>query len=164
MLSTWCPTCAPAFNASALKPHKTSGSPPASAHCDCCTTSCLRGSWTTKPSGQGVLAGVRGTARRSSDDHPLFGSFTGQPLLVVRTCVFYLASGSQNSGYLETSGDRAMHLSSVNAASRHLGYKSRSQLCKLMNDGWLDAHVYVQMPSGQRLLDVDGLQKTLHCS
>ena len=30
-----------------------------------------------------------------------------------------------------------------------------------MNDGWLDAHVHVQMPSGQRLLDVDGLQKTL---
>ena len=30
-----------------------------------------------------------------------------------------------------------------------------------MNDGWLDAHVHIQMPSGQRLLDVDGLQKTL---
>ena len=44
---------------------------------------------------------------------------------------------------------------------RRLGYKSRSQLYKLMNDGWLDAHVHVQMPSGQRLLDVDGLQKTL---
>ena len=52
-------------------------------------------------------------------------------------------------------------LMSVSAAARHLGYKSRSQLYKLMNDGWLDAHVHVQMPSGQRLLDVDGLQKTL---
>ena len=53
-----------------------------------------------------------------------------------------------------------MQLVTVSAAARHLGYKSRSQLYKLMNDGWLDAHVHVQMPSGQRLLDVDGLQKT----
>ena len=30
-----------------------------------------------------------------------------------------------------------------------------------MNDGWLDEHVHVQMPSGQRLLDVDGLKETL---
>ena len=50
---------------------------------------------------------------------------------------------------------------SMSAAARHLGYKSRSQLYKLMNDGCLDAHVHIQMPSGQRLLDVDGLQKTL---
>ena len=49
----------------------------------------------------------------------------------------------------------------VSAAARHLGYKSRSQLYKLMNDGRLDAHVHVQMPSGQRLLGVDGLQRTL---
>ena len=34
-------------------------------------------------------------------------------------------------------------------------------LYKLMNDGWLDAYVHSQMPSGQRLLDVDGLKKTL---
>ena len=54
-----------------------------------------------------------------------------------------------------------MQLMSVSAAARHLGYKSRSQLYKLMNDGWLDAHVHVQMPSEQRLLDVDELQKTL---
>ena len=54
-----------------------------------------------------------------------------------------------------------MQLMTVSAAARHLGYKSRSQLYRLMNDGWLDAHVHVQMPSGQRLLDVDGLQKTL---
>ena len=52
-----------------------------------------------------------------------------------------------------------MPLMSVSAAARHLG-TSRSQLYKLMNDGWLDAHVHVQMPSGQRLLDVDGLKKT----
>ena len=54
-----------------------------------------------------------------------------------------------------------MQLMSVSAAARHLGYKSRSQLCKLMNDGCLDAHVHIQTPSGQRLLDVVGLQKTL---
>ena len=54
-----------------------------------------------------------------------------------------------------------MPLMTVCAAGRHLGYKSRSQLYKLMNDGWLDALVHVQMPSGQRLLDVEGLKKTL---
>jgi hypothetical protein len=31
----------------------------------------------------------------------------------------------------------------------------------LIDDGWLDEHVHVQMPSGQRLLDVDGLQEKL---
>ena len=46
----------------------------------------------------------------------------------------------------------------ISGAARHLGYKRHSQLYKLINDGWLDEHVHVQMPSGQRLLDVDGLQ------
>ena len=54
-----------------------------------------------------------------------------------------------------------MQLMSISAAARHLGYKSRSQLYKLIDDGWLDEHVHVQMPSGQRLLDVDGLQEKL---
>ena len=54
-----------------------------------------------------------------------------------------------------------MRLMSISGAARHLGYKSRSQLYKLMNDGWLDEHVHVQMPSGQRLLDVDGLKEKL---
>ena len=54
-----------------------------------------------------------------------------------------------------------MQLMSISGAARHLGYKSRSQLYKLMNDGWLDEHVHVQMPSGQRLLDVDGLREKL---
>ena len=54
-----------------------------------------------------------------------------------------------------------MQLMTVSASARHLCYKSRSQLYKLMNDDWLDAHVDVRMPSGQRLLDDDGLQKTL---
>ena len=54
-----------------------------------------------------------------------------------------------------------MELMSISGAARHLGYKSRSQLYKLIDDGWLDEHVHVQMPSGQRLLDVDGLQERL---
>ena len=54
-----------------------------------------------------------------------------------------------------------MRLMSISGAARHLGYKSRSQLYKLMNDGWLDEQVHVQMPSGQRLLDVDGLKEKL---
>ena len=54
-----------------------------------------------------------------------------------------------------------MQLIIVSAAARHLGSKSRSQLYKLINDGWLDAHAHAQMPCGQRLLDVEGLQKTL---
>jgi hypothetical protein len=54
-----------------------------------------------------------------------------------------------------------MQLMSISGAARHLGYKSRSQLYKLIDDGWLDEHVHVQMPSGQRLLNVDGLQEKL---
>ena len=90
-----------------------------------------------------------------------FGSLLDFSLWVIRRRVDSLDSGYQNIGHLEAQGDRAMQLMSVSAAARHLGYKSRSQLYKLMNEGWLDAHVHVQMPSGQRLLDVDGLKKTL---
>ena len=89
------------------------------------------------------------------------GSFWANPMWVIRRCVDPVDIDCQNIGHLETSEDRAMQLMSVSDAARHLGYKSRSQLYKLMNDGWLDAHVHIQMPSGQRLLDVDGLQKTL---
>jgi len=107
-----------------------------------------------------VLVGVIARAT-PGDNHPPFGSFYSKPLWVIQRRVDPLDSGCQNLGHLETSGDGTMHLMSVSAAARHLGYKSRSQLYKLMNDGWLDAHVHIQMPSGQRLLDVDGLQKTL---
>jgi hypothetical protein len=31
----------------------------------------------------------------------------------------------------------------------------------LIDDGWLDDHLHINMPSGQRLLDVDGLQEKL---
>ena len=50
---------------------------------------------------------------------------------------------------------------SISGAARHLGYKSRTQLYKLIDDGWLDDHLHIKMPSGQRLLDVDGLQEKL---
>ena len=80
---------------------------------------------------------------------------------VIRRRVDPLDIGCQNIGHLETSGERQVQLMGVSAAARHLGYKSLSQLCKLMNDGELDAHVHIQMPSGKRLFDVDGLQKTL---
>ena len=50
---------------------------------------------------------------------------------------------------------------SISGAARHLGYKSRTQLYKLIDDGWLDDHLHINMPSGQRLLDVDGLQERL---
>ena len=54
-----------------------------------------------------------------------------------------------------------MKLMSISGAARHLGYKSQSQLYKLIDDGWLDDHLHINMPSGQRLLDVDGLQEKL---
>ena len=54
-----------------------------------------------------------------------------------------------------------MQLMSISGAARHLGYKSRSQLYKLIDDGWLEEHVHINMPSGQRLIDVDGLRETL---
>ena len=57
-----------------------------------------------------------------------------------------------------------MQLIIVSAAAKHLGSKSHSELYRLINDGWLDTHAHAQMPSGQRLLDVEGLQKTLKAS
>ena len=54
-----------------------------------------------------------------------------------------------------------MQLMGISGAARHLGYKSRSKLYKLINDGWLDDHLYVNMPSRQRVIDVDGLREKL---
>ena len=54
-----------------------------------------------------------------------------------------------------------MQLISISYTARFLEYKSRSQLYKLINDGWLDEHLHVNMPIGQRLLDVEGLQEKL---
>ena len=54
-----------------------------------------------------------------------------------------------------------MQLMSISGAARHLGYKSRSQLYKLIDDGWLDDHLHINMPSGQHLIDVNGLQEKM---
>ena len=52
---------------------------------------------------------------------------------------------------------------SISGAASHLGYKSRSQLNKLIYDGWSDDHLHINMPIGQRLIDVDGLREKLQC-
>ena len=54
-----------------------------------------------------------------------------------------------------------MKLMSISGAARHLGHKRRSQLYKLIDDGWLDDHLHINMPIGQWLLDVDGLRERL---
>jgi len=41
-----------------------------------------------------------------------------------------------------------MQLMSISGAVRHLGYKRRSQLYKLINDGWLEKYVDINMPTG----------------
>ena len=45
-----------------------------------------------------------------------------------------------------------MQLMSISGAARHLGYKSRSQLYKLIDDGWLDEHVHGAVASHQKVL------------
>ena len=43
-----------------------------------------------------------------------------------------------------------MKLMSISGAARHLGYKIRSQLYKMIDVGWLVDHLHISMPSGQR--------------
>ena len=56
-----------------------------------------------------------------------------------------------------------MQLMMISEAARRLGYKSRSQLCRLINNGYLHEHVYVQRHTGQRLVDIEGLRVKLQC-
>ena len=56
-----------------------------------------------------------------------------------------------------------MELMTISEASRRLGYKSRSQLYRLLNDGHLHEHVHVQQHTGQRLVDIEGLREKLQC-
>ena len=56
-----------------------------------------------------------------------------------------------------------MQLMSISGAARHLGHKSRPQLYKLINNGFLHEHVYIQQHTGQRLGDIDGLKEQLQC-
>ncbi len=55
-----------------------------------------------------------------------------------------------------------MELMTISEAARRLGYKSRSQLYRLMNDGFLQ-HVHVQQHTGQHLVDIEGLREKLQC-
>ena len=60
-----------------------------------------------------------------------------------------------------------MELMTISEAARRLGYKSRSQLYRLINDGCLHVHVHVhvhvQQHTGQRLLDIEDLREKLQC-
>ena len=56
-----------------------------------------------------------------------------------------------------------MELITISEAARRLGYKSRSQLYRLINDGYLHEHVHLQQYTGQRLVDIDGLREKLLC-
>ena len=56
-----------------------------------------------------------------------------------------------------------MELMTISEAARRLGYKSRSQLYRLINDGYLHEHVHVQQHTGQRLVDIEGLREKLQC-
>ena len=56
-----------------------------------------------------------------------------------------------------------MELMTISEAARRLGYKSRSQLYRLINDGYLHEHVHVQKCTGQRLVDIEGLREKLQC-
>ena len=59
--------------------------------------------------------------------------------------------------------DSWMELMTISEAARRLGYKSRSQLYKLLNEGYLSEHVFVQQHTGQRLVDIEGLREKLQC-
>ena len=52
----------------------------------------------------------------------------------------------------------------ISEAARQLGYKSRSQLYRLINDGcYVHEHVHVQHQTGQHLVDIEGLRVKLQC-
>ena len=56
-----------------------------------------------------------------------------------------------------------MELMTISEAARRLGYKTRSQLCTLINDCYLHEHVHEQEYTGQRLVDIEGLREKLQC-
>ena len=49
----------------------------------------------------------------------------------------------------------------ISEAARRLGYKSRPQHYRLINDGYLHEHVHLQQHTGQRLVDIEGLRAML---
>ena len=54
-----------------------------------------------------------------------------------------------------------MQLMKISEAARRLGYKSRSQLYRLINDGYLHEYVHVQQHTGQCLVDIKSLREKL---
>ena len=56
-----------------------------------------------------------------------------------------------------------MELITISEAAKRLGYKSRSQLYRLLNEGYLNEHVHLQKHTGQRLVDIEGLREKLQC-
>ena len=56
-----------------------------------------------------------------------------------------------------------MELMTISEAARRLGYKSRSQLYRLLNESYHSEHVHVQQHTGRRLVDIEGLRKKLQC-
>ena len=51
----------------------------------------------------------------------------------------------------------------ISEAAKRLEYKSRSQLYRLLNDGYLNEHVHAQQHTGQCLVDIKGLREKLQC-
>ena len=56
-----------------------------------------------------------------------------------------------------------MELMTISEAARRLGCKSRSQLYRLINDGYLRESIHLQEHTGQRLDDIEGLREKLQC-
>ena len=54
-----------------------------------------------------------------------------------------------------------MELMTISEAARPLGYKSRSQTYRLIDDGYLYEHVHVQQHTGQCLVYLEGLRERL---
>ena len=52
-----------------------------------------------------------------------------------------------------------MQLMTISEAARVLVFKSRSQLYRLLNEGYLHAHIHVQQHTGQRLVEIKGLRE-----
>ena len=56
-----------------------------------------------------------------------------------------------------------MELTTISEAARRLGYKSRSQLYRLINYRYPHEHVHVHQHTGQRLVHIEGLREKLQC-
>ena len=54
-----------------------------------------------------------------------------------------------------------MKLKMIGEPARCLGHKSRSQLCRLINDGYLHQNIHVRQNMGQRFVGIDGLKQNL---